>query len=140
MNNQKRIGSTTELRVMLAFIELGYSVSSPYGDCERYDFIADIDGRLLKVQCKTARSSPNGNGFVIDVRRLRTSIIGYIRETYGPGEVDFFATCYEGRTYLIPAEECGTQKTLCTGERSGQLRAEEYEIGAVLERIRRGEL
>mgnify|MGYP003400600460 CR=1 FL=1 len=33
---------------MLAFIELGYDCSIPYGNSAKYDFIADINGELLK--------------------------------------------------------------------------------------------
>ena len=105
MNNSKMIGTMTELRIMLDFIGLGYSVSAPYGDCDRYDFIADVNGRLLRIQCKTARLFREE---AIDVEFRRTF---YRRGgdhrliTYQLGEVDYFATWHNGQTYLIPFEE-----------------------------------
>ena len=39
---------------MLAFIQLGYECSVPFGNGAKYDFIADIDGKLLKFQCKSS--------------------------------------------------------------------------------------
>ena len=53
--NTKRIGNITEMEVMLAFVKQGYNVLIPYGDCERYDFVADVNGKFLRVQVKTAR-------------------------------------------------------------------------------------
>ena len=40
----KHIGNITELETMLAFIKAGYNVLTPYGDCERYDFVVDNKG------------------------------------------------------------------------------------------------
>ena len=42
-------GNLTELQCLAAFVEQGCAVSIPYGDNSKYDFIADIDGRLLKI-------------------------------------------------------------------------------------------
>ena len=39
---------------MAAFMANGYTISIPYGDNAKYDFIADVDGKLLKIQVKTA--------------------------------------------------------------------------------------
>ena len=54
--NTKQIGNITELECMLAFVKAGYNVLIPYGDCERYDFVVDINGRFYKMQSKTSRS------------------------------------------------------------------------------------
>ena len=47
--NSKKKGNITELETMLAFMKLGYNVLTPYGDCERYDFVVDVNGKLLKM-------------------------------------------------------------------------------------------
>ena len=47
-------GKITELKVLTYITELGYSVSIPFGDKDRYDQIWDINGKLIKVQVKTA--------------------------------------------------------------------------------------
>ena len=58
MENTKYKGNVTEIETILAFMKLGYNVLTPYGDCERYDLVADVNGKFLKIQCKT--SSPQG--------------------------------------------------------------------------------
>ena len=47
-------GNITELEVLTYMTKLGYQISIPFGDRERYDQIWDIHGKLLKVQVKTA--------------------------------------------------------------------------------------
>jgi hypothetical protein len=42
-------------RVALALVELGYAVSKPLGENQRYDLIADDGQRLHRVQVKTGR-------------------------------------------------------------------------------------
>lgn len=48
-------GKITELEILTLVTKLGYSVSIPFGDKDKYDQIWDINGRLLKIQIKTAR-------------------------------------------------------------------------------------
>lgn len=54
-NNTKQIGDISEAKVISRFIELGITVSIPFGDNQRYDLIADMEGKLLKIQIKTGR-------------------------------------------------------------------------------------
>jgi hypothetical protein len=51
----KSIGDISELRVASALAELGYAVSKPLGENQRYDLIADDGERLQRVQVKTGR-------------------------------------------------------------------------------------
>jgi hypothetical protein len=51
----KTKGDISELRVALALAELGYAVSKPLGENQRYDLIADDGDRLHRVQVKTGR-------------------------------------------------------------------------------------
>ena len=51
--NQK--GKQTELEILLYVTKLGYSVSIPWGDKDRYDQIWDINGNLIRIQVKTAK-------------------------------------------------------------------------------------
>lgn len=50
--NSKQKGNITELETMLAFMKLGYNVLTPYGDCERYDFVVDVMVNLLEFKLK----------------------------------------------------------------------------------------
>ena len=59
--NSKQIGNITEVSVMLEFLKLGYNILTPYGDCERYDFVVDINGKFYKIQVKTANEESYGS-------------------------------------------------------------------------------
>ena len=118
MNDTKRIGNLTELQCITRLYELGYSISIPYGDSEKYDFILDVNGNLYKIQCKHANIHRNEYGLVDYVSIDATWQSGYTkgnkfkRNSYSKDEVDYFATYYEGKVYLIPVENCSAQKIL----------------------------
>lgn len=103
--NSKQIGNITEVEVMLAFIKQGFNVLSPYGDCERYDFVVEINNKFYKIQVKTSRLEDGKISF-------NTASTHYlngkcIHDVYTKKEIDYFATSYENQVYLIPVEECG---------------------------------
>src|SRR5579862_9027925 len=53
--NTKRVGDISEITVLSALVRLGYRVSIPYGENQRYDFVVEKDGKLQRVQVKTGR-------------------------------------------------------------------------------------
>lgn len=117
MNYTQSIGNVVELKCITKFIEMGYEVSIPYGNGAKYDFIADINGELLKFQCKSA-SHPRRNG-IEDTEAIQiitvcqtTNTQKTIRHTYTEEQIDYFATCYNDEIYIIPVQECSTSKTL----------------------------
>lgn len=63
MNYTQSIGNIVELQCISKFIELGYEVSIPYGNGAKYDFIADVNGKFLRIQCKSC-SNPKLRGIV----------------------------------------------------------------------------
>lgn len=112
MLNSKQIGNITEMEAMLAFLKLGYNVLTPYGDCERYDFVADINGKFYKIQCKTSHSFGELEGIEFSCRSSHRAEGKCINERYSANDVDFFATTFNGKCYLIPFDECGSSKKL----------------------------
>ena len=65
---KKKKGNITELETMLAFLKQGFNVLTPYGDCERYDFVVDAHGKFYKIQSKTARTEDDGASFKFSCR------------------------------------------------------------------------
>ena len=135
MTDTKRKGNLTELMCIAAINELGYDVSIPYGDAARYDFIADIDGILIKVQSKTSSVVKNNS----------TSIKFSCRSTnntrYTKDQVDYFCTFFNGICYLIPIEECSVEKTLHFGtpknkQQIGISYASDYELSVQIAKIK----
>ena len=108
MNSTKAKGNLTELAVMMKAIELGIVVSVPYGDCDKYDQIWDIGNKLLKVQVKTARQAGMYNNFTFNCY----SVANGKKHKYTKQDIDYFATIYDNKVYLIPVEHCSLEKTL----------------------------
>ena len=135
--NSKQKGNITELECMLAFIKQGYNVLTPYGDCERYDFVVDVNGKFIRVQSKTSSSDDNGASFKFSGRSCNRKDGKIIHHKYTNEEIDFFSTIFEGKCYLIPVEECGSDKRLrILPTKNGQVRglswAKDYELEEVI--------
>lgn len=138
--NTKQIGNITEVESMLAFLKLGYNVLQPYGDCEKYDFVADINKHFYKIQCKTASTTDNGESIVFSCRSSHRKDGKCVNEHYSPEDIDFFCTIWNGNCYLIPVAECHTSKRLRfsipkNGQTKGICFASDYELNKILETL-----
>ena len=58
--NTKRTGELAEAAFVVKAASLGFAVSKPWGDSERYDFILDASHRTWRVQIKCTESASNG--------------------------------------------------------------------------------
>lgn len=77
-------GREAELAAELFFTERGFSVSYPSTE-ERYDFIVDIDGELLRVQVKCGYvREQNRNKLTVDFRA------GTNNKPYSKSDIDGF--------------------------------------------------
>lgn len=135
--NSKQKGNITELETMLAFLKLGYNVLTPYGDCERYDFVVDVNGKFIRVQAKTSNTEDNGASFKFSCRSCNRKDGKIVHHTYSNEEIDYFVTTFNGKCYLIPVEECGADKRLrILPTKNGQVRgitwAKDYELEEVV--------
>lgn len=110
MNDTKIKGLVTELQCQTYLTNLGYNVSVPLGEDCRYDFIVDVDGILIRVQVKHCHMT--STGITIPCRSTQVNTKASKAKTYSKEQIDFFATYYDNKCYLIKVEECSTQKTL----------------------------
>lgn len=133
-------GNLTELQCLAAFVEQECAVSIPYGDNSKYDFIAEIDKKLYKIQVKT--SSLKGEGVIqFSCRSTHVNCSGVKNEKYEPEDVDFFATYWDGHCYVVPRSECSAQKTLRfippkNGQTKGITFAKDYEIEVQINKLK----
>ena len=102
-------GNLTELQVMAQAIKNGYTVSIPYGNCDKYDQIWDKNGQLLRIQVKTARWKDERQKCIIF---NCYSVVNGKKHKYTVNDIDYFATFWDNKCYLIPVNECSTEKTL----------------------------
>lgn len=111
--SSKEKGNLTELQCITEFVKNGITVNIPYGNNARYDFIAEIKGQLFKIQVKTPRKSESDDTkFMIECETSHVVSKKTVHRRYNENEVDFFATYYQGKCYLIPFNECSRSKTL----------------------------
>lgn len=135
--NSKQKGNITELETMLAFLKLGYNVLTPYGDCERYDFVVDAKGKLLKMQSKTSNSDNNGASFKFNCRSCNRKEGKIIHHKYTENDIDYFVTSFNNKIYIVPVSECGSDKRLRieptkNGQTQGISWAKDYELEEVV--------
>ena len=101
----------------------------------KYDFIIDLEGKLYRIQCKS--SSLSADEKFISLKTKSTNIRTMKDTYYTKNDIDFFYTCYQGVSYLIPVEECSTQKTLrFSPPKNGNNnynKAENYEIEKIVD-------
>ena len=107
MLSSRFIGEITEQKVALEFLKLGILISKPLVQSSRYDFIADINNHLYKIQVKTCTERENGNYFDFATSTSHTNTQGTLNISYTDKDVDFFATIHNNQCYLIPFNSCG---------------------------------
>lgn len=136
----KFVGNVTELEVLTYITKLGYQVSIPFGDRERYDQIWDVNGHLIRVQVKT--SHPINDGAVKFSCRSSGRKAGKCKHSrYNKNEIDYFATMWSNQCYLIPVDETSAEKVLrFAPPKNGQVKgitfAESYKVERVLASIK----
>ena len=137
----KQKGNITELEVLTYITKLGYQVSIPFGDRERYDQIWDIHGKLLKIQVKTSHLIDDEKSGIKFSCRSNTKVGGKIQHArYTKEEIDYFATFFEGKCYMVPVEQTSTDKILrFKPTKNGQIKgisfAKDYLVEEVLKNI-----
>lgn len=102
--NSKAKGEISEGHVIAHLLKLGYSVSMPFGDNQRYDLIWDDGERLWRVQVKTARLV---NGALMFSCTSINGFTGARRSYHGEVDVLLVYSPSTDRVYKIPIEETG---------------------------------
>lgn len=139
--NSKQKGNLTELLCMAAFYSRGYNVCQPFGENSRYDFIADVDGILIRVQVKTSRQIGDGV-YEFSCRSMHANNRNkVISKKYTKNEIDFFCSVIENKFILVPVEECSTAKAIrtksCSNNRQKHANMlEDYELDKIIEKIK----
>lgn len=91
----KRIGNIGEAKVLAALVEKGIPVYIPFGDNEAADLVAEINGKLCKIQVKTCSSLKDNGSYNVDLRRNKnpwSAAANDDHSNYTKDEIDYFAT------------------------------------------------
>ena len=132
-------GRITELAVANEFLKRGITISQPLIDA-RYDNIADINGKFITLQVKTAHYHDSG---YIEFKTCNTHINtkGISNRNYKNDNIDYFATYYEGKCYIIPVQQCGSRQQRLrvqptkNGQTKGITFAQDYELDKILPNV-----
>lgn len=133
-------GEITEQQVVVEFLKQGIMVSKPLVQCSRYDFIADINHRLYKIQVKTGTFKEDAY-LLFATSTSHTNTQGTKTMSYSSDDVDFFATMYENQCYLIPFEVCGKKEQRLrfiptkNGQTKGILFAKDYKLEDIIQTL-----
>ena len=76
-----------ESSAITALLKRGFNVLKPVGDRLPYDLAVDIDGKLIKLQVKSAWS--RNDVYIVDSRRTKTNRHLMLRQRYSNKDFDF---------------------------------------------------
>ena len=138
-------GLITELHCLQDFINLGYQCLIPYGDSCKYDIAVDINGKIIRIQCKTSRWSTDTKdpevAFEINTCCQTTNTKKTTRYKYSNKEIDYFYTWFKDQGYLVSIKEA-TGNTFrwryeypSTGQKQGIHIADKYKMEDVIKEI-----
>lgn len=99
-------GDIAEQAVALKALQFGWGVLNPIGDRLPYDLVFDINGKLLKIQVKSAWFDERKENYVVDVRRTQTNRRVIKHATYEQDAFDFAILYIEAINifYIMPFE------------------------------------
>lgn len=141
----QRKGTLTELLCIVDLTKIGIRTLTPTDESSKYDVVADINGRFIRIQCKTSTWATDTaepcTAFYINTYCQTTNTKQTIRHTYSKDDIDYFYTNFEGQGYLVSIEEA-TGKTFrwryeypSSGQRAGIHIADEYKIEGVIKSL-----
>ena len=105
-------GQLVELKVQEEFIRYGFDISIPNYNASKYDLLVDTGKELLKIQIKKSiGKTEHSFTFPCTSQNVRSNSDS-TKHKYTKDEIDYFATVWNDKVYLIPVNECSTSKTL----------------------------
>lgn len=108
------------------FVKNGYKISIPISESLDYDLIADLKGKLFKIQVKTSRYTRNGSVYEVSLSTSGGNRSGKNKITFfDERNIDFlFVLLENGKKYLIPKNDLNNKKCI----RLGGITYERYEV------------
>jgi len=123
----RRQGDLGELSAMDWFASRGAIVCFPIGHSPDWDFVAELDGRLLRVQVKTCISFIKRRWSVTVCTRGGNQSWSGLVKRFDPSSCDYlFAVVGDGRRWCIPSGALVGKTSIALGGR----RYAEFEVEA----------
>ena len=104
-------GQIIELKVQEELLRYGFDISIPSYNASKYDLIADTGKELLKIQVKKSISQSKSS-FIFSCTTQNVKSSTKAKHKYTKDEIDYFATVWQDKVYLIPVDETSLSKTI----------------------------
>ena len=103
IKHPKKRGEWVELQFMARAASHGLTVSKPWGDSARYDFVIDAGSRFYRVQVKSTFQVAKGGAYLCNTVS-RSPLRKDQGKNYTADEIDFFAffVIPEDLWYIVP--------------------------------------
>ena len=108
--NHTQVGDITEYKFALYCMEHNIPISKPMNNNLPYDFIIEINNKLLKVQVKTGYNNNSQNTFTFNTRSTSKNYSEITTKDY-IGKIDGFITYYStipNKFFFIPIEKASS--------------------------------
>lgn len=138
-------GTLTELHCILDLTEIGIRTLTPTDEASKYDVVADLDGKFIRIQCKTSTWATDTvkpqTAFYISTCCQTTNTKQTTRHKYSKSDIDYFYTWFQGQGYLVSIEEATGSSFRwryeypSKGQKQGIHIADEYKIEEVIKTL-----
>ena len=138
-------GTMTELHCILDLTALGIRTLTPTDEASKYDVVADLDGKFIRIQCKTSSWAKDTKepevAFQINTCCLTTNTKQTTRHLYTKNDIDYFYTYFQNQGYLVSIEEATglsfrwRYEYPVTGQKQGIHIASNYKIEEVIKTL-----
>ena len=138
-------GTLTELHCIMDLTSLGIRCLKPIDESSKYDVVADLGNKFIRIQCKTASwvtdTAEEKVAFNIYTCCLTTNTKTTTRHKYSKDDIDYFYTWFNGQGYLVSIEEATgvsfrwRYEYPKSGQKQGIHIANDYKIEEVLKAV-----
>lgn len=145
LDDTQKKGTITELHCIMDLTNLGIRCLTPVDGSSKYDIVADLGNKFIKIQCKTASWAKETvvpeTAFEIATCCQTTNTKSTTRHKYSKNDIDYFYTWFKGQGYLVSIDEATgisfrwRYEYPATGQKQGIHIAKEYQIEEVLKTV-----
>lgn len=145
IDETQKKGTLTELHCILDLTALGIRTLTPTDEASKYDVVADLNGKFIRIQCKTSTWSKDTavpeTAFHIETCRMTTNTQKTTRYLYSKDDIDYFYTYFQGQGYLVSIDEASgatfrwRYEYPSSGQKQGIHIANDYKIEEVIKSL-----
>lgn len=117
-NGSKQQGNVGHAAALFYYSSLGWNVSNPITDCTDYDFLAEDNGVVYKIQVKTTRFMKDSGNYEVSIVTSGGNQKECWRKELDKESLDYlFVLVENGDCYSIPINEISSNTTITLGDK-----------------------